>query len=876
MKNWTYSFGCGYDHTDIDKSILGGKGYGLTVMSNLGLPVPPGFTIITDACDTYYKSGKIISKEILDQVIEKIRVLELVTNKTFGAGPLPLLLSIRSGAKISMPGMMDTILNLGLNDKTTEILGAATGNLRFAYDSYRRFIEMYATVVMGIEHYLFENVLNYTKQQLNIEHDWQLDVKSLNKIINNYKKIVLQHASVSLPQDVFEQLRMAISAVFESWNGQRAIKYRKLNNIPDTWGTAVNVQSMVFGNMGADSLTGVLFTRNPSDGEKELFGEFLINAQGEDLVAGVRTPQPITRKLAGDEPSLEEVNLDIFNQLKGLALRLEDHFSEMQDIEFTVEKNKLWLLQVRKGKRTAKSSIKIAMDIMKEGKIDHQEVLKRISPLEIEKLLHHTIDDSVKIEVLAKGLPASPGAASGAVVFSSEEAEELAKRKKVILVRRETSPEDIGGMAAAEGILTTKGGMTSHAAVIARGMGKPCICGADSIIIDENNNHMLVGQEKILRGELITINGATGDIIRGELATVKQKTFPEFLELMQLADAFKRMSIRANAETTRDAETAIDFGANGIGLCRTEHMFFDSIRITAVREMIFATSMEERVAALSKLVPFQKTDFKTLFERMHDSPVTIRLLDPPLHEFLPATKPDIESFAHQIGLSVAEVENRIKNLHEINPMLGHRGCRLAITFPEIYAMQAQAIFEAAVEVGNVIPEIMIPLVFDVKEVKILKNLIEEVHQRTTPQLKYLFGVMMELPRATLQAAEIAKLVDFFSFGTNDLTQTSLGLSRDDVGKFLNKYQEYGIIKGDPFAILDQDGVGELIKIAVERGRAANPKIKIGVCGEHGGDPESIKFFEKIGLDYISCSPYRIPVARLAAAKATLDKLGSHK
>ncbi|MFV9956253.1 MAG: pyruvate, phosphate dikinase, partial [Candidatus Midichloria sp.] len=685
MKNWTYSFGCGYDHTDIDKSILGGKGYGLTVMSNLGFPVPPGFTIITDACDTYYKSGKIIPKEIWDQVIEKIRVLELVTNKTFGAGPLPLLLSIRSGAKISMPGMMDTILNLGLNDKTTEILGAATGNLRFAYDSYRRFIEMYATVVMGIEHYLFENVLNYTKQQLNIEHDWQLDAKSLNKIINNYKKIVLQHAGVSLPQDVFEQLRMAISAVFESWNGQRAIKYRKLNNIPDTWGTAVNVQSMVFGNMGADSLTGVLFTRNPSDGEKELFGEFLINAQGEDLVAGVRTPQPITRKLSGDEPSLEEVNLDIFNQLKGLALRLEDHFSEMQDIEFTVEKNKLWLLQVRKGKRTAKSSIKIAMDIMKEGKIDHQEVLKRISPLEIEKLLHHTIDNSVKIEVLAKGLPASPGAASGAVVFSSEEAEELAKRKKVILVRRETSPEDIGGMAAAEGILTTKGGMTSHAAVIARGMGKPCICGADSIIIDENNNHMLVGQEKILRGELITINGATGDIIRGELATVKQKTFPEFLELMQLADTFKRMSIRANAETTRDAETAIDFGANGIGLCRTEHMFFDSIRITAVREMIFATSMEERVAALSKLMPFQKTDFKTLFERMHGSPVTIRLLDPPLHEFLPVTKPDIESFAHQIGLSVAEVENRIKNLHEINPMLGHRGCRLAITFPEIYA-----------------------------------------------------------------------------------------------------------------------------------------------------------------------------------------------
>ncbi|CAK6552982.1 MAG: pyruvate, phosphate dikinase [Candidatus Midichloria mitochondrii] len=871
MKNWTYSFGCGHDHTDIGKSILGGKGYGLTVMSNLGFPVPPGFTIVTDACDTYYKSGKIIPKEIWDQVMEKIRFLESVTGKTFGAGPLPLLLSIRSGAKISMPGMMDTILNLGLNDETTEILGAATDNLRFAYDSYRRFIEMYATVVMGIEHYLFENVLNHTKQQLNIEHDWQLETKSLDKTINDYKKIVLQHAGVALPQDVFEQLRMAISAVFESWNGQRAIKYRKLNNIPDSWGTAVNVQSMVFGNMGADSLTGVLFTRNPSDGEKELFGEFLINAQGEDLVAGIRTPQPVTRKLAGDEPSLEEVNLDIFNQLKGLVLRLEDHFSEMQDIEFTVEKNKLWLLQTRKGKRTAKASIKIAIDIMKEGKINHQEVLDRISPLEIEKLLHHTIGDSVKIEVLTKGLPASPGAASGAVVFSSEEAEELAKRKKVILVRRETSPEDIGGMAVAEGILTTKGGMTSHAAVIARGMGKPCICGADSIIIDEKNNHMIVGQERILGGELITINGATGDVIRGEVATVKQKTFPEFLELMHLADVARRMSIRANAETTKDAETAIDFGANGIGLCRTEHMFFDPIRITAVREMIFAASKEERVAALSKLMPFQKADFKSLFERMYGLPVTIRLLDLPLHEFLPVTRPDIESFAHQIGLSVAEVEIRIKNLHEINPMLGHRGCRLAITFPEIYAMQAQAIFEAAIEVCNVITEIMVPLVFDVKEVEILKNLIEEVHQKTAPQLKYLFGVMVELPRAALQAAEIAKLVDFFSFGTNDLTQTSLGFSRDDVGKFLNRYQEYGIIKGDPFATLDQDGVGELIKIAVERGRAANPKIKIGVCGEHGGDPESIKFFEKIGLDYVSCSPYRIPVARLAAAKATLGK-----
>ncbi|WHQ46533.1 MAG: pyruvate, phosphate dikinase [Candidatus Midichloria sp.] len=873
MKNWIYSFGCGHNHSNFNKSILGSKGYGLAVMSNLGFPVPPGFTLITDTCDTYYQSGKTIPEEIWDQVVAKIRALESITGKVFGAGPFPLLLSIRSGARISMPGMMDTILNLGLNDKTTELLGAATNNLRFAYDSYRRFIEMYATVVMDIDHYLLESVLNYAKQQMNIEYDWQLNVEALNKIINDYKKIVLENTGIGLPQNVFEQLRTAICAVFKSWNGQRAIKYRKLNNIPDHWGTAVNVQSMVFGNMGADSLTGVLFTRNPSDGEKELFGEFLVNAQGEDLVAGIRTPQPITKKgkmsMHSDEPSLEEINSEVFNHLKKLATKLEKHFSEMQDIEFTVERNKLWLLQTRKGKRTAKASIKIAIDIMKEGSIDHKEVLNRIFPLDIEKLLHHTIDDSAKTEILAKGLPASPGAASGGVVFSSEEAEELAKRKKVILVRRETSPEDIGGMAAAEGILTTKGGITSHAAVIARGMGKPCICGADAIIIDEKNDYMLIGQEKIMAGELITISGATGDIIRGKVATVKQKEFSEFLELMRLADGVKRMSIRANAETTKDAQTAIDFGANGIGLCRTEHMFFDSIRIAAMREMVFALSIEERNIALNKLKSFQKNDFKSLFEKMRGLPVTIRLLDPPLHEFLPVTKHEIESFATQIGIPVAEIEVRIKNLHEINPMLGHRGCRLAITFPEIYAMQVQAIFEVATEVGDVTPEIMIPLVFDAKEVEILKNLIEEVHQKTAPQLRYLFGVMIELPRAALQAAEIAKLVDFFSFGTNDLTQTSLGLSRDDVGKFLGKYQEYGIIKSDPFATLDQDGVGELIKIAVERGRTANPKIKIGVCGEHGGDPESIEFFEKIGLDYISCSPYRIPVARLAAAKSAL-------
>ena len=871
MQKWVYNFDSNLNINDLDKNILGSKGYGLFVMSNLGLPVPPGFTVITDACIHYYQNNKQIADSIWQQVLNEVRLLETKTKKAFGFGPLPLLVSVRSGAKISMPGMMDTILNLGLNDITTKLLATATEDERFALDSYRRFIEMYASVVMGVDSYLFDSRLTYCKQQNNVEHDWQLNTEQLNKLIIEYKKIVLENTGQELPQDVHTQLKMAVIAVFESWNSQRAIKYRELNNISNESGTAVNIQAMVFGNMGNDSLTGVLFSRNPSTGDKELFGEFLVNAQGEDLVAGVRTPRQITKKGKElsyiDEPSLEELNPKLFQELLALASKLEDYFLQMQDIEFTVEKNKLWLLQTRTGKRTAKAAVKIAINMMQEGKIKAQEVLNMVLSSDIEKLLHHTIDDTVKMEVLTKGLPASPGAASGAIVFSPGAAEELAKKSKVILVRRETSPEDIGGMAVAAGILTTKGGMTSHAAVVARGMGKPCICGTDSIFIDEKNNYMMIGQEKIVAGTIITINGATGEVIKGEVATVKQKTFPEFVELMMLADRTKRMSIRANAETLKDMEVSMEFGAAGIGLCRTEHMFFEPARIAAMREMIFASSTASRQAALNKLMPYQKNDFKALFKKADGMPITIRLLDPPLHEFLPSSKCDIEVFANQIGLSTAEVEIRIKNLAEVNPMLGHRGCRLAITFPEIYAMQAQAIFEAATEIKDVVPEIMIPFVFDVKEVKIIKKLIEKIHQKIAPKVKYLFGVMVELPRAALKAASIAHFVDFISFGTNDLTQTCLGLSRDDISKFLSQYQEQGIIRQDPFASLDVSGVGELVKIAVERARTANCRIKVGICGEHGGDPESIKFFEKVGLDYISCSPYRIPIARLAAAQA---------
>ena len=880
MRKWVYNFNSDLSINGLDKDILGGKGYGLFVMSNLGLPVPPGFTVVTNACINYYQNNKQIAVEIWQQILNEIKLLETTTKKSFGGGVSPLLVSVRSGAKISMPGMMDTILNLGLTDVTTKLLAAVTGNERFALDSYRRFIEMYASVVMGIDAHLFDSRLTYCKQQNNVKYDWQLTIDQLSKLIIEYKKIVIDNTGQELPQDVYMQLRMAVIAVFESWNGQRAIKYRNLNNISHESGTAVNIQAMVFGNMGNDSLTGVLFSRNPATGDKELFGEFLINAQGEDLVAGVRTPRQITKKGKEisyiDESSLEELNPMLFQELSVLANKLEDHFLQMQDIEFTVEKNKLWLLQTRTGKRTAKAAVKIAINMMQEGKIDAQEVLNRVSPSDVEKLLHHTIDDTVKIEVLAKGLPASPGAAYGAVVFSPETAEELSKRGKVILVRRETSPEDIGGMAVAEGILTTKGGMTSHAAVVARGMGKPCICGADSILIDETSNCMIIGQEKINAGEIITINGATGEVIRGEVATVKQKTFSEFVELMMLVDKTKKMSVRANAETLKDMEAAIEFGAAGIGLCRTEHMFFEPFRISAVREMIFASSTASRQAALNKLMPYQKNDFKALFKKASGMLVTIRLLDPPLHEFLPTSKYDIETFANQIGTSVSEVEMRIKNLAEVNPMLGHRGCRLAITFPEIYVMQVQAIFEAAAEIKNVVPEIMIPFVFDAKEVEILKKLVAKVQQEIAPQIKYLFGVMIELPRAALQASSIAQSVDFISFGTNDLTQTCLGLSRDDASKFLNQYKEQGIIKKDPFVSLDVNGVGELIKIAVELARTANPQIKIGVCGEHGGDPESIKFFEKVVLDYISCSPYRVPVAKLAAAQAASISIDQYK
>ena len=877
MKKWLYSFGFKNEKQIRSKSLLGGKGYGLAVLSSLNLPVPPGFTIITEACAEYYKNKENIPEDIWSQVIDCLNQLQSITNKAFSSKcPLnskPLLLSVRSGAITSMPGMMDTVLNLGLNDYNTEALAQATNDKRFAYDSYRRFIEMYADVVMNINHNEFAAVMSYFKQKQGIEHDWQLSHQDLLSIIKNYKQIILKVTGETIPEDVFEQLRSAINAVFASWNSDRAVRYRELNSIPNDFGTAVNIQSMVFGNMGPNSLTGVMFTRNPSSGEKELFGEFLSNSQGEDIVSGVKTPRQITNagkaSIYSNEPSLEESNKKIFSELVDTANIIETHFKDMQDIEFTAEEGKLWLLQTRSGKRSARSTVKIAIDMLNEGMLNVKEALSMIKPSDIEKLLHSTIDDKAPLQIITKGLPASPGAASGAVVFTPEQAERLSKIKKVILVRRETSPEDIGGMIASEGILTVKGGMTSHAAVVARGMGKPCICGAGSIIIDEVNDQMDVNGSIIKAGDYITINGSTGDLILGEVATVRQKTFPEFLQLINLTNSIKRLEVRANAETERDVAMALEFGAIGIGLCRTEHMFFEPDRVLVVRQMIFADCIDKRIQALEKLLPMQRNDFKIIFKAMKDKPVTIRLLDPPLHEFLPNSEKEIEDIAQYLSLSILEIKNRLRSLAEINPMLGHRGARLAITFPEIYSMQLRAIFEAASEIGGVVPEIMMPLIFDANEVIFLKQLVSNAQKNFAPDINYLFGVMIELPRAALQAGEIAKLVDFCSFGTNDLTQTTLGISRDDATKFLGAYKEKGILLNDPFISLDKSGVGELIKIAVNRARAANPNIKIGVCGEHGGDPESIKFFDTIDIDYISCSPYRVPIAKLSAALTTI-------
>ncbi|WP_419241382.1 pyruvate, phosphate dikinase [Cardinium endosymbiont of Nabis limbatus] len=884
-KNWLHRFG--YDYTNeplskalcgelaieakCDPSTLGSKGYGLAQMSALGFPIPPGFTIITEGCRNYYEKGERLAQEIWDQVVAELQLLEKATGKHFGGGPFPLLLSVRSGAKASMPGMMDTLLNLGLNDATTELLGHATNDFRFAYDGYRRFIEMYGSVIMGIDHHLFVEAIEAIKRQENIPLGAGLSLGALHTVIDRYKQIIFTHTGTTYPQDVFKQLKNSIAAIFASWNSPRAVTYRRLNQIDDQEGTAVTIQSMVFGNRGADSLTGVLFTRNPSTGAPTLFGEYLINAQGEELVSGLVTPQQITKQgrelIQAKEDSLEEKYPIIFSQLSHLASALEDHFGDMQDIEYTVEQGRLWLLQTRNGKRSASAAVKIAIDMMQEGKIDGQEVLKRIDYSDLERLLHPTLDPNQTIEVLTQGLPAAPGVASGLIAFSPEAVEAISKKEQVLLVREETSPDDIGSMAMAAGILTTKGGMTAHAAVVARGMGKPCICGAHAVTIDLPNQCLVIGQKKIPMGSYLTIDGTTGQVISGKVATIRQKPLPEFLTCMALADQTKRMAVRANAETVQDAAVALSFGISGIGLCRTEHMFFSPDRMRMFRKMILTSATASRVDLLAELMAVQKIDFKALFQVLNGLPITVRLLDPPLHEFLPSHPKEVADLVVQIERPLAEVEKRIAQLCEVNPMLGHRGARLAITFPEIYKMQLQALFEAALEVKQVALEIMLPLIFDAQEVIFLKKIIEELHQKIAPQIQYKVGIMIELPRAALQAATLAPLVDFFSIGTNDLTQTTLGISRDDGAKFLDVYRAKGLLKADPFVTLDQEGVGALIQIAVTRGRSAHPNLKIGICGEHGGDPSSIQFFESIGLDYISCSPYRVPIAKLAAAKA---------
>jgi pyruvate, orthophosphate dikinase len=867
------------------KNLLGGKGTNLGEMGSLGLPVPPGFTISTAVCDIFYKNEKKLTKKIIRDVNKELKNIEKKTKKKFGDLTNPLLVSVRSGARISMPGMMDTILNLGLNDKTVEALAKKTSNGRFAKDSYRRFIQMYSNVVLGVESHLFEELIDNYKLTKGVLLDTDLDESDWDGLILNFKELIRREKKIEFPQDVVKQLFGAINAVFLSWNSQRAKTYRKLNQIPDHWGTAVNVQAMVFGNMGNDCSTGVAFTRNPSTGESSFFGEFLINAQGEDVVAGTRTPQHITKKAkkkAGSkELSMEEVMPKVYNQLAKVFIKLEKHYRDMQDIEFTVENNKLWMLQTRSGKRTAKAAIKIAVDMVKEKLISKKEAILRIDPNTLDTLLHPTLDEKVKKEVIASGLPASPGAASGKVVFSADEAERLnGMMQDTILVRLETSPEDIHGMHAAKGILTARGGMTSHAAVVARGMGRPCVSGSSEITIDYETKQFKADDEIIKEGDIITIDGGSGKVMKGLVPTVQPEISGYFSTIMKWTDQFRKLKVRTNAETETDSKTAREFGAEGIGLCRTEHMFFDEERILSVRQMILSRSKEDRDNALEKLLPHQKEDFKKIFNVMSGLPVTVRLLDPPLHEFLPKTEKDIEEVARSLNLAAKEVKDRIAELHEENPMLGHRGCRLGISFPEIYEMQCEAIFEALVElkkqkIKSAFVEIMIPLVSTDTELKILRELVNrtarKIEKKNKHKLDYMVGTMIELPRAALQAKSISKHADFFSFGTNDLTQTTLGISRDDSGKFLNDYIENKIFDVDPFVSIDQSGVGELVELASERGRKVNKKLKLGICGEHGGDPKSIEFCSRIGLNYVSCSPFRVPVARLAAAQAELRK-----
>ncbi|MBT7397842.1 MAG: pyruvate, phosphate dikinase [Hellea sp.] len=879
MTKWVYSFGGGQaEGNTAMKNLLGGKGANLAEMASLGLPVPPGFTLSTDVCTSFYDNGNKYPDELSTQTDDGLKIIEKITGKLFGSSSNPLLLSVRSGARASMPGMMDTVLNLGLNDETVEGLAKLSGDRRFALDSYRRFITMYSDVVLGVHHHTFEDILEIYKDNQGYNFDTELSSDDWAVIIDKYKTAVVRELGYQFPQDPMKQLQGAVDAVFGSWMNERAVVYRRLNSIPAAWGTAVNIQAMVFGNMGDTSATGVAFTRNPSNGEKSYYGEYLINAQGEDVVAGIRTPQALTKvarlEMGEESLSMEESFPKVFAELSETFETLENHYKDMQDIEFTVERGKLWLLQTRSGKRTAKAAFKIAVDMALSGQISSDDALLRIDPLSLDQLLHPTLDPNAKRDLLTMGLPASPGAAIGEVVFDSDEAEELKKAgKKVILVRTETSPEDIHGMHAAEAIITARGGMTSHAAVVARGMGRPCVSGAGDIRINYEAKEFSVMNRVVKRGDTLTIDGATGQVFFGSVDMMQPELSGDFSKIMNWADTARTLRIRANAETPLDVTTAKDFGAEGIGLCRTEHMFFEENRLAHFREMILASNKMGRQDALAKILPVQREDFAAIFRIMEGRPCTIRLLDPPLHEFLPHTEDDIISVAKSLGLPKKELMLRSRELAETNPMLGHRGCRLGISYPEIYEMQARAIFEAQIivegETGKELnAEIMIPLVSSPEELEILCNIIKKLADKIGAK-NYSIGTMIELPRAALLAGEIAHHAEFFSFGTNDLTQTTYGLSRDDAGKFLPDYVRAGIIEKDPFVTLDQDGVGQLINIATLKGRKTRSDIKLGICGEHGGDPSSIEFCHNLGLDYVSCSPYRVPIARLAAAQAAI-------
>ena len=883
---WVYAFGGGVAEGDASmRNLLGGKGANLAEMSALGLPVPPGFTITTEACNFFYTHEGAFPDILAAQVEAALASVEALAGKRFGDPSAPLLVSVRSGGRASMPGMMDTVLNLGLNDATTEGLAALAGNRRFALDSYRRFIQMYSAVVLGLDHHLFEEILDNHKDRLDVTVDTALSAEDWEKVVADYKAAVQEELGEPFPQDPKAQLWGAVGAVFASWMNERAKFYRRMHDIPESWGTAVNIQAMVFGNMGDSSATGVAFTRNPSTGENRLYGEFLINAQGEDVVAGIRTPQALTRaareEMGDRAPSMEEALPEVFVQFRDVVTRLERHYRDMQDVEFTVEQGRLYMLQTRNGKRTAKAALKMSVDMACEGLISREEAVMRVDPASLDQLLHPTIDPASPRDVVARGLPASPGAATGAVVFDADEAQRRGGAgEAVILVREETSPEDIHGMYAARGIVTARGGMTSHAAVVARGMGRPCVSGAGDIRIDKAAGLFQVRGRTIRAGDVITVDGSRGDVLAGAVSMIEPELTGDFATLMSWADVFRRLRIRANAETPLDARMARQFGAEGIGLCRTEHMFFDEHRIQAVREMILADDEAGRRTALEKILPMQRADFVELFTIMEGLPVTIRLLDPPLHEFLPQSEADVRSVAEAGGLDADKLWRRVRELHETNPMLGHRGCRLGISYPEIYEMQVRAIFEAACQIAESgtaapIPEIMHPLVAKGEEMRFLRTLTDRVAQAVMGErglvIEYQVGTMVELPRAALRAADLAETAEFFSFGTNDLTQTTFGISRDDSGRFLTAYLEKGIFDKDPFVSLDQEGVGDLIRIAVERGRAARPGIKLGICGEHGGDPASIQFCESIGLDYVSCSPFRTPIARLAAAQAAIGE-----